>query len=867
MGSKFARRLLAGVSLLALPLLGVASPAAAQDDAGVSDGGARGEILVRARMANGAFDSSAVEDELGEADIAGYGDDTVGDLLDEVAVDLGQGEDGPVVMVNGQLATGMDEIVDLPTEAVQRIQLLPREASAALGQAPGRRVVNIVVKSSHRQVTLNGENTFATAGEGRTSSGSATLTRIEKGNRTNITLRVRDVAPLLESDRNLVSRSEATPYDLVGNIIPFPSGGQEIDPALSALAGHAVAVAAVPEGATNPTLAQFAMGADSPNSGDIARYRSLIADTRNYSLNATATRRLGARTSLTATLRAERNESDRLGSAPSLVLQLPETSPFSPFSRDVAIARYLPVGLTQHQRTGSVDASAVLNQRLGLWSLSLTGTYSHRDDRNDNQRSTDTDTLRAGVLAGTINPFAPLSAELLRIAHADSSTTRTDNASTEAVLSGPAFEGPAGPVSVALRLGGRIDRLEGRSIQSGVRTDDDYRRSESNGQVSIDVPLSASDPAHPSALGTLSVNLHAGFRDATVVGTLLDRGVSFNWTPISLVSFRGSLERRERPPGVRLLSDPVLVTPGIRYYDFARNETAEVTYISGGNPTLANEKTGTLTLGATFTPQPQARRNLTVEYTRIHTRNSVSELPQSSLIIQQAFANRFLRDGAGRLIQVDGRPVNFARDEQQQLFTGINLSGEFGATIDASTRRLGQPAGTTEADGESLPAAPTRKAWRYNLSLADIWALSNTRLVRTGIPLIDLLHGGALGFSGGQPRHTIQANAGVSNRNGGLQLNGRWRNGTVLRAGQAASAGELHFSSRAIVSARLYLELGSLLEKQSWAKNTRLTLSAANVFDSKQRVRDAAGVTPLRYQPYLLDPLGRTVLLGIRKVF
>ena len=333
MGSILTRRLLAGVSLLALPLFGVASPAAAQDDAGASKGSAEPAIVVWGWKPNGAFDSSAVEDELGEADIAGYGDDTVGDLLDEIAVDLGQGDDGPVVMVNGQLATGIDEISDLPTEAVQQIQLLPREASAALGQAPGRRVVNIVVKPSHRQVTLNGENAFATAGKGRTSSGSATLTRIEKGNRTNITLRVRDVAPLLESDRNLTSRPESTPYDLVGNVIPFPSSGQEIDPALSALAGHPVIVAAVPGETAHPTLAQFAAGADRPNSSDISQYRSLIADTRNYSLNATATRRLGARTSLTATLRADRNVSDRLSAAPSLVLQLPETSPFSPFSR------------------------------------------------------------------------------------------------------------------------------------------------------------------------------------------------------------------------------------------------------------------------------------------------------------------------------------------------------------------------------------------------------------------------------------------------------------------------------------------------------------------------------------------------------
>jgi len=32
-------------------------------------------------------------------------------------------------------------------------------------------------------------------------------------------------------------------------------------------------------------------------------------------------------------------------------------------------------------------------------------------------------------------------------------------------------------------------------------------------------------------------------------------------------------------------------------------------------------------------------------------------------------------------------------------------------------------------------------------------------------------------------------------------------------------------------------------------------------------VRDSSGATPLRYQPFLLDPLGRTVTLSLRKVF
>ncbi len=40
-----------------------------------------------------------------------------------------------------------------------------------------------------------------------------------------------------------------------------------------------------------------------------------------------------------------------------------------------------------------------------------------------------------------------------------------------------------------------------------------------------------------------------------------------------------------------------------------------------------------------------------------------------------------------------------------------------------------------------------------------------------------------------------------------------------------------------------------------------------NLFDAKPRVRDAAGLVPTNYQPDLLDPLGRTVGISIRKLF
>ena len=39
------------------------------------------------------------------------------------------------------------------------------------------------------------------------------------------------------------------------------------------------------------------------------------------------------------------------------------------------------------------------------------------------------------------------------------------------------------------------------------------------------------------------------------------------------------------------------------------------------------------------------------------------------------------------------------------------------------------------------------------------------------------------------------------------------------------------------------------------------------MFDAKPKVRNAAGDVPLTYQPDLLDPLGRTIGITIRKLF
>jgi outer membrane receptor protein involved in Fe transport len=47
----------------------------------------------------------------------------------------------------------------------------------------------------------------------------------------------------------------------------------------------------------------------------------------------------------------------------------------------------------------------------------------------------------------------------------------------------------------------------------------------------------------------------------------------------------------------------------------------------------------------------------------------------------------------------------------------------------------------------------------------------------------------------------------------------------------------------------------------------RITFNVNNLLDQRVKVRDNAGLTPLSYQPGYVDPVGRTVRIGIRKLF
>lgn len=69
---------------------------------------------------------------------------------------------------------------------------------------------------------------------------------------------------------------------------------------------------------------------------------------------------------------------------------------------------------------------------------------------------------------------------------------------------------------------------------------------------------------------------------------------------------------------------------------------------------------------------------------------------------------------------------------------------------------------------------------------------------------------------------------------------------------------------------RLFADLGqreTLVRERPWLLGARVSLALNNLFDQRVDVRDSGGLVPISYQPDLLDPIGRSVRLSVRKLF
>lgn len=853
--------------------LAIATPALAQvqNDTDTADDGA--EIVVSISLTPGSISADLTPvAELFADDIASYGVSSIDELITALGPrrgsGRGRGAGRPVVLLNGRRVSSFREIRDLPPEAVRTVEIFPEELAVRYGYRPDQRVVNIILQGAYRTQSAEIKLGGLTAGGRSTIEGEVVYTRISKNGRLNIDVEVERSSLLTEAERGIVG-TDAGVVSLAG-IVTAPGGG-EIDPALSALAGSTVTRAVAP-GTPNPALGEFRAVSGMLTGDDTAPFRTLLARSTRIEANVSWSRRLSDTTDLNLNGQYLLERQTALLGLGAVALDVPAGTAGSPFAGDVVLSRLALTDqpLRRRSRTATTAFSAGLTGNLSDWNWTLTSNLGRVSDHDTTQRNIDFAPLQDAVLAGTQNAFAPDFDDALAFLPAEHSRSVIKTASGNALISGSPLTLPAGKVTTSFSAGYDGQWLDSRAERIGQTTAiSDLSRQALLLTGSVDIPLTVHDEGIGSAIGKLSINANAGYNNLSDFGGLVTYGAGLRWSPVRTLELSASIIGEESAPGIGELGEAQLVTPNVAVYDFTAGRSTLVTRITGGNPFLPAEKRRDLTLSAAWEPTFAKNLTLRTEYFRNRSRNVTAAFPLLTPEIEAAFADRVARDAGGNLVTIDARPVSFSRTSGDRLRFGIDYSGQLGSQ--PGTRQGAARGGDPRDRVIGMIAGRSGGGrGRWNVGLAYTYRLNEEILIRPGVARLDVLNGDATGSTGGVPRHTVELEGGVFANGIGVRLNGNYQSATRVDGDPLTGTGALRFSDLATLNLRLFSDLDrreKLIAAMPFLKGTRVQLSINNIFNSIQDVRDESGAVPLAYQRGLVDPLGRTISLSIRKRF
>ena len=492
--------------------------------------------------------------------------------------------------------------------------------------------------------------------------------------------------------------------------------------------------------------------------------------------------------------------------------------------------------LEQARRSEVLGLEAALNATAGQWLLAAFG------DLRAEWRQADTDRV-INSQPGTI-------------------ATRSQATTINGLLlaTGPVVDLPAGPLRLSLGAGidhETIDSQRSLGVTPASHTSALTTHTLSAG---LELPLASRSRGALPFLGDLVAGIDYSRLGVAPYDTFDNWTYSLNWRPVERVRFNLAITRGSSAPSLLLLDEPLIETPGLRYFDPVLGETATVTRLSGGLAGLPPSRNRTTKLGASIKPVRGLALQLTSEYLVTDNRDVVTDLPPASAAVIAAFPERFLRDGSGRLVQVDARPVVLASRNQRQLRSGFTLNLPLGGGGESS-------AAQADDDAESGRSRPGAVRPRLQLAASHTWLLESGVTIRPGEAAIDLLSPAAIGLGGlGQPRHRFTFSAGYAERGFGARLSAQHRSQSVLEAG-GSTANVLRFAPLTLLNLRAWIDGSRLLPAARFMQGTRLTLAVQNLTGVRETVRDSLGATPLAYQPAYRDPLGRTIMVELRKTF
>lgn len=405
---------------------------------------------------------------------------------------------------------------------------------------------------------------------------------------------------------------------------------------------------------------------------------------------------------------------------------------------------------------------------------------------------------------------------------------------------------PAGPLTSNFTIGGNRSTLLSRH---GDGYADALRRDQLTTQLSLAMPITSRDAGFLGGLGNIAVDFAGGIDIASEEKRRLRYTAGLGWSPVPALDLRGSMTFSETVLPIALLNAPRVETI-MRIYDYARQETAELIGIFGGNPDLRGGSQRTLSLRATLRPFGNQLATFTTDYQRQVGRGGITSFPQLTPAVERVFAGRIVRGADGRLVSIDARPIPIERDLSSRLNNSL--------TLFFSHNPKPAEGGVTKAriSGRS----------QVTVSIIHGWQLRSELLTAPGLPVFD-----RLGGDGGQSRHTLSLMVNAGWQGLGASLNGNWQSGVRVRdATRPDGQGDFLYPATAQFNVGLFVEPEHLRRgsgEKSWLSKLRISLDVQNLLNTYRRVRLSDGSIPAGYRRYEIDPLGRSIQISIQKQF
>ncbi|MFT4076980.1 MAG: TonB-dependent receptor [Asticcacaulis sp.] len=584
------------------------------------------------------------------------------------------------------------------------------------------------------------------------------------------------------------------------------------------------------------------------NETNLAPGRNAVPDNRQVEGNLSVSRTLfdSVEVMLEASIKGGRTDS-RLGLAKGS-LTVPASNPFAISAEGVQIDRYFPEAGTLRQSSSdwSSHSGLSLDGQITTWRWNLIASADHVVSRSRTETGIDLIDVQSTINRNdaSLDPYTPLTSVTKTVSDQRSVS---DQYMFMVMASSDLIQLPAGPLNLSLNLGGNNSAFASRTQGDDTPQTSQVRQSGLNSQINVNIPLSEEAKSHLPGLGTfvlgagLSANRASGFKDTAGFN------YGFIWVPVSPIVLMVNQSRIEIAPAAASMASDTTETPNVDVFDYVRGENAVVTQVYGGNAALPASRTDTTMINLFITPSPKTNLRLSAGLNLSLTADATGELPAATREAELAFPDRYIRDAEGQLVRIDARPVSYARQQSDQLKSTLDYSCTLASCAWMKIFHLPESRLSVEIDHTKY--------------------LRDTVLIRAGLREIDRLKGGITTPGTPQSPSQLEWNIGLTAPIGGVWFSGQWQAGALALGGSAES--NLTFSSATIAKLRIFANLGHLKEiaGQAWAQGLRLSLTVDNLFDDYQAVTDETGHTPRLYQRGLIDPMGRTVTLTLRKSF